>query len=71
MRHLEIFPIIHYEISTRDNGVNVYNEDDIRLLQSLCEDNKGMLETDTEKDFIEKVISDYENIFVANKPEAE
>lgn len=71
MRHLEVFPIIHYEISNRDNGVNVHNEEDIKLLQSLCEQHKDILDTKTERDFIEKVITDYENILSSNQSEAE
>jgi len=71
MRHLEVFPIIHYEIAHRNNGVNVVNEDDIKLVQSLCEENKHIIEEQTERDFIEKVISDYESILATNQSETE
>lgn len=66
MRHKELLPIISFTILQTINK-NINSDSDGDLLRKLCEDNKEIIELQTEKDFIEKVISDYESIFTSNK----
>lgn len=68
MRHQELFPIIWLTISS-DINPDLNWDDDSETVKDLCIAHKDLIETATEKEFIDKVISEYESIFSSHKSE--
>jgi len=66
MRHQELFPIIWLSISSEINPDLDWDKDS-ETVKDLCIEHKDLIETATEKQFIDKVISEYESIFSSDK----
>lgn len=69
MRHLEIAPIIHFEISQKYNieELEVKEEEVIRL----CEEHKQIIDEQHEQAFINFVIERYGDFLSSNQSETE
>jgi hypothetical protein len=66
MRHQELFPIIWLTISSSINP-DLNWDDDSEIVKNLCIEHKDLIESSTEQQFIDTVISEYESIFSSNQ----
>ena len=69
MRHLEIAPIIHYEISKKYGIDEIEVKED--LITKLCEEHKNIIEEEHEQAFINFVIERYGDFLTPNQSETE
>ena len=69
MRHIEVAPIIHYEISQKYN-IKELEVSEEKIVE-LCEEHKQIIDEQHEQAFINFVIERYADFLSTNQAEAE
>jgi hypothetical protein len=69
MRHIEVAPIIHYEISQKYN-IKELEVSEEKIVE-LCEEHKQIIDEQHEQAFINFVIERYGDFLSSNQSEAE